>query len=85
MSKNLKQINPDLKPEDRIVLIYMEDESIGVGTKGKVLEKEKVPKFSKNDLGYQYRMEWYDEDGKVVSRLSLIPEVDGWIYDKEFY
>jgi hypothetical protein len=85
MGKNLKKINPELESGDRIILLYMEDESIGVGTKGKVLGKENVPKFSKNDLGYQYRMEWYDEDGKVISRLSLIPEVDGWIYDKEFY
>jgi hypothetical protein len=85
MSKNFKQINPELEKNDRIILIHMDDESIGAGTKGKVLGKENVPKFSKNDLGYQYRVEWYDDEGKVMSRLSLIPEVDGWIYDKEFY
>jgi len=85
MTKNYKQINPELKKGDRIILIHMDDESIIAGTKGEVIEKEKVPKFSKNDLGYQYRMKWYDNEGNVVSSLSLIPEDDGWIYDKSYY
>jgi len=85
MTKNFKQINPELKKGDRIILIHMDGESIVAGTKGEVIEKEKVPKFSKNDLGYQYRMKWYDNEGNVVSLLSLIPEDDGWIYDKSYY
>ncbi len=85
MTKNYKQINPELKKGDRIILIHMDGESIVAGTKGEVIEKEKVPKFSKNDLGYQYRMKWYDNEGNVVSSLALIPEDDGWIYDKSYY
>jgi hypothetical protein len=85
MTKNFKQINPELKKGDRIILIHMDGESIVAGTKGEVIEKEKVPKFSKNDLGYQYRMKWYDNEGNVVSSLALIPEDDGWIYDKSYY
>jgi hypothetical protein len=85
MTKNFKQINPELKKGDRIILIHMDGESIVAGTKGEVIEKEKVPKFSKNDLGYQYRMKWYDNEGNVVSSFSLIPEDDGWIYDKSYY
>jgi hypothetical protein len=84
MSKKVKQINPELKKGDRIILVHMQDESVGIGTKGKVLGKENTPKFSKDDLGYQYRMEWYDDNGNVISKLSLLPEVDGWIYDKSF-
>lgn len=85
MKRNLKQVNPPLVSGDRIVLIHMEDESIGIGTKGKVVKKVDMPKFSSTDLGYMYDIEWFDDDGKVFSKLSLIPESDGWVYDKGFY
>lgn len=83
--KNFKQLNPELKPGDRIMLLHLDGEDIPSGTKGKVLKIMDVPKFTKDDLGFMYDMEWYDDEGKVISKLSLAPEVDGWVYDKMFY
>ena len=31
-----------------------------------------------------YDVEWYDEDDKVISTLSLIPQSDTWMLDPEF-
>lgn len=31
-----------------------------------------------------YNVEWLDDDGKVISTLSLLPEADSWILDPEF-
>ena len=49
MGKNLNEINPELKPGDRIIIIYMDGESSETGlefgsTKGKVIEKINQPK-----------------------------------------
>ena len=75
--------NPQLKENDRVVLIYMPGESLDTGTKGKVLKIESAPSFGSKE-SYQYRVEWYDEDEKVISTLSLLPESDTWILDPEF-
>lgn len=85
MGRNLKQLNPQLESGDRITLVHMEDESIGIGTRGVVKKKVDVPKFSSSDLGYMYDVDWYDENDKVFSKLSLIPETDSWIYDRQYY
>jgi hypothetical protein len=77
-----KSKNPKLKEGDRIILIHMDGESLDPGTKGLVMGIEKVPHFSPNDLGYAYKVKWYDEDeDNPISALSLLPETDSWMYD----
>lgn len=78
------KINPKLKEGDRIILVHMDGESLGTGIKGKVTKVEQTPKFTSNDIGFQYAVEWYDEDDNVISRLSLIPESDAWILDSDY-
>lgn len=78
-----KGLNPKLDVGDRIILVHMDGETIGPGTKGVVKKISKVPKFTNSDFGYQYDVEWFDEEGKVTSNLSLIPEVDAWLIDEE--
>ena len=79
-----KTKNPELKEGDKIVLIHMDGESLDPGTKGTVIGIEKVPKFAPSDLGYAYKVDWYDEsDGRSISRLLLLPETDFWMYDYE--
>ena len=78
------KLNPELKKDDRIVLVHMDGESLGAGIKGKVIGVENIPKFTSSDLGFQYRVEWYDENGKPFSMLSLIPETDAWIIDTDY-
>jgi hypothetical protein len=78
-----KKKNPELKEGDHIVLIYMPGESIDTGTKGIVKGIEKTPSFG-GSIDYQYRVEWLDDDKKVISTLSLLPGVDSWIFDPEF-
>lgn len=92
MGKNLNEINPELKKDDRIVVIYMQGESsestggIEFGeTKGKVIGKINQPKFNSDDPGYGYAVEWYNKNGDVISKLPLFPESDGWLYDREYY
>ena len=76
--------NPQLKENDRIVLIYMPGESLETGTKGKVLKIERVPSFGGDKDGIQYRVEWYNDNEDVISTLSLLPDSDTWILDPEF-
>jgi hypothetical protein len=83
--KNFKQINPELKTGDRIMLLHMDGEDMPSGTKGKVIRIMDTPKFTKDDLGFMYDMEWYGDEGNVISKLSMSPESDGWIYDKMYY
>lgn len=83
--KNFKQINPELKTGDRIMLLHMDGEDMPSGTKGKVIRIMDTPKFTKDDLGFMYDMEWYGDEGNVISKLSISPESDGWIYDKMYY
>jgi hypothetical protein len=80
MSKNK---NPKLKKGDRIVLIYMPGEDIDTGTKGKVIKIGQQPS-SNSEFDYLYEMEWYDDDGKIISELSLLPQSDTWMLDPEF-
>lgn len=72
------QKNPKLSVGDRILLVHMEGETL-YDLEGKVIGVETVPKFDNNSSGIQYKVEWYDEDGNIVSNLSLIPETDSWL------
>ena len=85
MEKNLKELNPTLKKDDRVVLIHMDDYSVPVGSKGLVVGITPLPIQSKNDPDFGYLMKWFDDEGKQISSLSLIPNYDAWIYDKEYY
>jgi hypothetical protein len=72
------QKNPELNVGDRVLLVHMEGETL-YDLEGEVIRIENVPKFDKNSSGIQYNVKWFDEDGKVVSNLSLIPETDRWL------
>jgi hypothetical protein len=92
MGKKLKQINPELEPGDRIVLIYMDDYTnpIPIGSKGIVHEDSETyklnrPKFSPKDSGYAYHVTWYDNEGNFIGKMPLEPDDDSWIYDSEYY
>ena len=85
MKKDLKEINPELKIGDRVILIHMNDYSVPIGSKGLVTGITPLPKHSKNDPDFGYLMRWFDENEKQISSLSLIPNDDAWIYDKEYY
>ena len=78
-----KKKNPELKEGDRIVLIYMPGEDIDTGTKGRVKSIGQAPSFG-GSPSYMYNVEWLDDDDKVISTLSLLPESDSWILDPEF-
>ena len=77
-----KGLNPKLEVGDRIILVHMDGEDIGPGTKGEVIRMEKIPSFG-SSVDYQYRVNWFDDEGKVFSTLSLLPDVDGWMMDEE--
>ena len=86
MEKNFNEINPELKNGDFIMLLHMDgEESLSVGAKGIVGDKIPQPKFKSTDPGYGYEVKWYDEDGKIISRYPLLPEADGWVFDREHY
>jgi len=85
MKKNFKEINPELKIGDRVILIHMNDYSVPIGSKGLVTGITPLPKHSKNDPDFGYLMRWFDENEKQISRLSLIPNDDAWVYDKKYY
>ena len=72
------QKNPELNVGDRVLLVHMEGETL-YDLEGEVIRIENVPKFDKNSSGIQYNVKWFDEDGKVVSNLYLIPETDRWL------
>ena len=78
-----KKKNPELKEGDRIILVYMPDENLEAGTKGVVTKIEKTPSFGESS-GYQYAVDWFDENGEVISKLSLLPGVDSWLFDPEY-
>ena len=78
-----KKKNPKLKEGDRIILIYMPGEDIDTGTKGRVKSIGQAPTFG-GSPDYMYNIEWLDDEDKVISTLSLLPEVDSWILDPEF-
>ena len=72
------QKNPKLNVGDRILLVHMEGETL-YDLEGEVIGVETVPKFDNHSSGIQYKVKWYDEEGKEVSNLSLIPETDSWL------
>ena len=78
-----KKQNPKLKEGDRIVLIYMSGEDLDTGTKGKVKKIGQQPGFG-SEFNYKYDVEWYDDNGNVISSLSLLPQGDIWMLDPEF-
>ena len=78
-----KKQNPKLKEGDRIVLIYMPGEDVDTGTKGKVKRIGQQPSFG-SEFDYMYDVEWYDDDEKVISTLSLLPQTDTWMLDREY-
>ena len=78
-----KKQNPKLKGGDRIVLIYMPGEDVDTGTKGKVKKIGQQPSFG-SEFDYMYDVEWYDDDEKVISTLSLLPQTDTWMLDREY-
>ena len=78
-----KKQNPKLKDGDRIVLIYMPGEDVDTGTKGKVKRIGQQPSFG-SEFDYMYDVEWYDDDEKVISTLSLLPQSDTWMLDREY-
>ena len=77
-----KGLNPKLDVGDRIILVHMDGEDVGPGTKGEVIKIEKIPSFG-GSVDYQYRINWFDDGGKVISTLSLLPDIDGWLLDEE--
>jgi len=79
MSKNQ---NPKLKEGDRIILVNMPGEKLDTGDKGKVIEIKDQP--SESGFNYLYKMEWYDDDGKMISDLSLLPQTDTWMLDRKY-
>ena len=78
-----KNQNPKLKKGDRVILVNMPGEKLDTGDKGKVI---KIGDQPSNELGfdYLYKMEWYDDDGKIISDLSLLPQSDTWMLDREY-
>ena len=78
-----KKQNPKLKEGDRIVLIYMPGEDVDTGTKGKVKRIGQQPSFG-SEFDYMYDVEWYDDDEKVISTLSLLPQSDTWMLDRKY-
>lgn len=84
--KNLNEPNPKLEVGDRIILIYMAGEEIPIGSKGVVVGINNQPKFKSTDSGMGYWIEIYDaDDNEFISKLTLIPEDDVWVYDKDYY
>ena len=84
--RNLNAPNPKLKKDDRIVLIYMNGEDVPIMSKGIVVGVNNQPRFKVTDSGMGYWVEFYDPDtNEFISKLTLIPEDDVWIYDKDYY
>ena len=69
-------LNPELKPGDRVRLLYMEGETLLPKTWGTVLTKYEI--FGSTD----YSVLWDDGDkdnvGKRISQLNLISDTDAW-------
>jgi len=61
----------------------MPGEDLDTGTKGKVKKIGQQPGFG-SEFNYKYDVEWYDDNGNVISSLSLLPQGDIWMLDPEF-
>lgn len=84
--KNLNEINPQLKKDDRIILLHMDGEDVPVGSKGVVKKIINQPKQRPSDPGYGYAVEWFDpETNEMISKYPILPEADGWLFDREYY
>lgn len=66
-------LNPKLEPGDRVVLMYMSDESLSPGLRGEVIRAVEVFGIP------QYDMKW--ENG---STLSLLSDVDAWMKEEDY-
>lgn len=71
------EFKPELKVGDKIILLYMEGESLPPGLKGKVKEVLIDP-LSQKKGSKIYDVVW--ENGKT---MGLIEESDAWTYDNE--
>lgn len=78
-----KNQNPKLKMGDRVILVNMPGEKLDTGDKGKVIEIGDQPS-NESGFDYLYKMKWYDDDGKIISDLSLLPQSDTWMLDREY-
>ena len=78
-----KKQNPKLKEGDRVILVNMPGEKLDTGDKGKVIEIGDQPS-NESGFNYLYKMEWYDDDGKMISDLSLLPQTDTWMLDRKY-
>jgi hypothetical protein len=78
-----KKQNPKLKEGDRVILVNMPGEKLDTGDKGKVIKIGDQPS-NDSKFDYLYKMEWYDDDGKIISVLSLLPQSDTWMLDPEY-
>ena len=78
-----KKQNPKLKKGDRVILVNMPGENLYTGDKGKVIKIGDQPS-NESGFDYLYEMEWYDNDGKMISDLSLLPQSDTWMLDRKY-
>jgi len=84
--KDLHTPNPKLEVGDRIVLGYMDYEDVPIGSKGIVVGMNQQPKMKATDSGIGYWVEFYDPfTSEFISKLTLIPEEDVWVYDVDYY
>ncbi len=74
----MKKRNQELKVGDRVLLLHMEGEDL-YDIEGVVKDISPIPKFTNEDLGFMYKVEWYDDEGNVISTLSMMPETDKWV------
>lgn len=70
--------NKELKKDDIIVLLHMDGESIPPGTIGLVEKRDVVM----GDV--QYSVKWIDNEGNIISKLSLISGIDKWMLKSDF-
>ena len=83
---NLYEPNPKLKIDDRIILIRMLGDDVPALSKGVVVGFNNQPRYSPSDSGMAYWVEFFDsETGEFITKLTMIPEDDIWIYDIDYY
>jgi hypothetical protein len=84
--RNLNETNPKLNIGDHIILIYMFGDDVPILSKGIVTGINNQPKFKPTDSGMGYWVEFYDSDtNEFISKLTMIPEDDIWVFDKDYY
>lgn len=86
VKRNLDEPNPKLKKDDRIISYHIKGEEVPFMSKGIVVGINNQPKFKPTDCGYGYWVEFYDpETEDFITKLTMIPEDDVWVFDKEYY